>query len=175
VSRGSANQGTASPGPSVLVLHPPIIQPLPRYRAVQQTSGPLIALWRPVVTSDRLDPRGRPDAVIVPVCNAPSTGFPGRRLRAPPRHYPTRSCAACPGRSRPRCNRSVSGGSFWEQEGEGILMDVQGELVEDLLQVCDHIHPLLLQGVQHCSVARMAGDLLQRARQPRAQITGDLP
>ena len=46
-------------------------------------------------------------------------------------------------------NPSVSGGSFWEQQGEGILMDIQGQLVEDRFQVRDHIHLPFLQGVQH--------------------------
>jgi hypothetical protein len=53
-----------------LVFHPPIIQPLPQYRAAKQPSDPLIAMWLPLVTSNRLDQRGLPDAVIVPACNA---------------------------------------------------------------------------------------------------------
>src|SRR5262247_2595335 len=49
--------------------------------------------------TDRLDQHGLPVAIIVPTRNALSTGIHGLRLRAPPRHYPTRSGAACPDRS----------------------------------------------------------------------------
>ena len=71
-----------------LVFHPPIIQPLPRYRAVKQTSDPLIALWLPLVISDRLDQRGLPDAVIVPACHAP--------LNRPSRPAPQGASATLP-------------------------------------------------------------------------------
>jgi hypothetical protein len=43
----------------------------------------------------------------------------------------------------------LSDGTFWEAQGGGILIGVQGELVEDRLQVCDHIDLSLLHGVQH--------------------------
>jgi hypothetical protein len=45
--------------------------------------------------------------------------------------------------------KSSSGGSIWEDGGEGILMEVQGELVKDCLQMCDHIHLSHLQDVRH--------------------------
>src|SRR5262249_42059544 len=45
------------------------------------------------------------------------------------------------------CNYSVSGGSFWEEQGEGVLMEVQSKLVEDPFQMGDHIHLPLLEGV----------------------------
>ena len=81
-----------------LVFHPPIIQPLPRYRAVEQTSDPLIALWRPLVTSDRLDQHSLPDAMIVTAWNAPPNW--------PPRPAPQGASATLPypilhGMSRP--------------------------------------------------------------------------
>lgn len=59
------------------------------------------------------------------------------------------SNAESKGRSRSLRNPSVSGGSFGEQEGEGILLDVQGELVKNGFQGRDHIHLSFFEGVQH--------------------------
>ena len=44
---------------------------------------------------------------------------------------------------------SVSGGIGWKEEGERVLMDIEGELVEDPFEMGDHIHVPLFEGVQH--------------------------
>lgn len=48
-----------------------------------------------------------------------------------------------------KSNHSVSGGSFWAEQGAGSLLEVQGALVEDGLPMGAPIHLSRLQGVQH--------------------------
>ena len=37
----------------------------------------------------------------------------------------------------------------WEQQREGVLMDILGQLVQDLLEVGGYIEPFLFEGVEH--------------------------
>jgi hypothetical protein len=46
-------------------------------------------------------------------------------------------------------NPSVSHGTAWKEERERILMDIVGELVQRLFEVCRHLDFPLLEGVQH--------------------------
>ena len=37
----------------------------------------------------------------------------------------------------------------WEQQREGILVDILGQLVQNILEVCGYIDPLFFEGVEH--------------------------
>jgi hypothetical protein len=49
----------------------------------------------------------------------------------------------------PRSDPSVYGRAGWEEPKEWIVMQICGEVVEHTFQVGNHVHVMLLQGVQY--------------------------
>src|SRR5262245_3633487 len=46
-------------------------------------------------------------------------------------------------------NPSVSGGTFWEEQRPGVLMEIIGELVQHPFEVGHDVAPPRLEGMQH--------------------------